>query len=258
MAGISNIVQGKNCIFKCNIGNGHAIVVCAKSFTISIDTEIKETTSRGSGIYREFDYKSLAWKISLGTILKVVDEDGDPTAFDLAYIQQNFIELPVQAIFQDNNSQVKQFSGMCIVAGTTLGAQAGQLGDGSFELQGSGEYTIAGVSGNACENSILTATLNGGAPFSDGADFIIGNTTDVVITIETLASDIATVSRFDYEVDSAGRNSTFTDGSVPATLGTIPSGSMTTGSHVIKIWPICDNGFEGEVFTINIVKQGPI
>lgn len=257
MAGITNIVQGKNCIFRVNVGNGHAVIMCAKSFTVAVDTEIKETTSRGSGIYREFDYKSLAWKVSLTTILKVVDEDGDPTAFDLMYYQQQFLELPIQAVFQDNNSQVRQFSGTCIVAGSSLGAQAGQLADGNFELQGTGAYQITNLSGDACDNSITAITINGGSDLEDGDNIIIGNTADVSITITELANMIATVSRYDYELDDNGRNSAFGDGSIPFTLPTIDDTTISVGSHVLKIWPICDNGFDGTMFTINLTKQTP-
>lgn len=256
MAGVSNIVQGKNCIFRVNIGSGFATFACTKGFTLVLDTETKETTSRGSGIFREYDYKSIGWRLSFQSIIKVEDEDLDPVAFDITSYQLNFLELPIQGVFQDNQSKTKQFAGICIVQNSTLAAMAGQLADGSFELLGSGAIEIASVSGDACDNSITQASVNGFA-INSGEAVIITAAANLTLGVNTLSNMIVTVSRFDYEIDSSGRNSHFTDGSLPATFPTILSSAITTGSHVVKIWPICDNGFDGPQFTINLTKMSP-
>lgn len=258
MAGTTGIIHGKRCFFQVNIGNGYQTVMCAKSFTITFETELKETTSRGSGIYKEFDYKSLSHRISLATLLKVVDLDGDPITFDLANYQKNFLELPYKAVFTDPDDNVKQVRGMLIIQNTGLNVMSGQLADGTVEFQGTGEYFIEDAAADACNNSISGVTFNGN-PVADGDSLIITNSANVDIVITSLADAGIDVPRYDYELDSAGRNSAFNGSlALPFAFPTILASSITTGNHVLKIWPVCGNGFDGQVFTINILKQGPI
>lgn len=257
MAGVSTLVQGKNCVFQVNFGDGYKPVVCAKGFTVSIDTELKETTSRGSGVHKEYDYKSLSYSVNLTGLVKVIDLDGDVIFFDLAFYQKNFLELPWKALFTDPNGTIKSMRGLGIVRSSVFTASAAQLADTTVDIQGTGEYFIEDDLATVCINDIATLKLNG-VSVAPGSGLIIGNTTDLAISIQSLVNASPEIFRYDYEFDSAGRNSAFSSGDLPFDITTIEMSGYAPGTYVLNIWPVCDNGFDGTPFTVNITKQSPI
>ncbi len=258
MAGTTGIVQGKNCLFEVNLGAGYKPVVCAKGFTANFQTEIKETTSRGSGAFKEFDYKAISYNITLTGLIKVVELDGDPIFFDLEFFQRSFIELPYRAKFINDAGNMKQIQGVVIVQNTNFNAQAGQLADTTAELLGTGSYNITDGVDNTCSNSIETAEINEIEVENGESGLIIGNTADLEVVITALADPDNSIYRFDYWLDSNDRNSEFTGGEIPVQIATIVSGSMTVGSHTLHIVPVCENGYDGTEFIVNFTKSSPI
>src|SRR6185436_11640854 len=142
MGSTTGIVQGRDCIFQVNIGAGFVPLVCSKSFAVTVETEMKETTTVGNGVWRAFDYKSLSYSISLNGAVKVVDDDADAIYFDLLFYQMNFLELPFRAIFTDPANTVKVMRGTAIVPRSVFNASPGQLADSVVDLQGSGEMFV--------------------------------------------------------------------------------------------------------------------
>lgn len=255
MAGTTGIVQGKNCVFQVNFGEGYKTLVCAKSFGVTISTTLKEITSRGSGVHEEYDYDSLSYKISLSGLIKAVDLNDDPIFFDLAQYQKGFLPLEYKAIFTDNNSVVKQIRGTAIVQTSAFNASAGQLADTTVELQGSGEYFIESDSGGGCSNSILEIQINDLDPMEEGATVAFTYEADLTITIISLNNPALEIFKYDWEIDSNGRNSVYTDGSLPYTFPTFDMDSVTVGTHVLTIYPVCtDSGIDGSSFTVNIIR----
>lgn len=258
MAGTTGIVQGKNCVFQVNFGEGYKTLVCAKSFGVTITTTLKETTSRGSGVHEEYDYDSLSYRISLSGLIKAVDLDDDPIFFDLADYQKGFLPVEFRAIFTDNNAVVKRFRGTAIIQTSAFNASAGQLADSTVDMQGTGEYFIDNDSGGGCTNSVSSIVLNG-LTLSNGANVVITYAADLNITIISLANDEVEIFKYDWEIDSNGRNSVYTDGSLPYTFPTFDMDDITVGDHVLTIYPVCtDTGIDGGTFTVNIHRNGEI
>jgi hypothetical protein len=251
MAGVADIVQGKNCLFQVNFGDGYQSVVCAKGFTVTFDTELKETTSRGSGVHKEYDYKSLSGSINLTGLIKVADNDGNAIFFDLAFYQKNFIEVPFKALFEDNFGVIKSIRGLGIIRSSAFTASAAQLADSSVDIQISGEYHIESDTALGCSNTI-TQILIDGSPHTPGASLIlVGAGTNINLGINTLANPALEIFRYDYEVNSSGRNSAWSSGALPFDIGEVV---IPMGASTLTIYPVCDNGFDGTPYILSITK----
>jgi len=144
---MASVVKGKDCYFKINITGGLKLVLCSKSFTLSTVTEEVEVTtiSDGSdpeeGFWRDFDYHSLGYTITLEGILKNTDSTDD-TAWELNTAQRMFYEVPFTMYFVDAESNAKTIEGTAIVKSSTFGATSNAFVSTSIEFIGKGKYTI--------------------------------------------------------------------------------------------------------------------
>jgi hypothetical protein len=135
------VIQANDCIFAIDLGAGYVPVLCAKSFTVNVVTDEKEITTVGDGLYKDFDYKILSYTLNINGALKI--QDGiNPAVFDFLDFQKNFIEVPFRILFE-LGAQLKRFEGRAIVKTTNLLANSGQIAEGTVDLIGKGEFTLA-------------------------------------------------------------------------------------------------------------------
>lgn len=138
-------IQGKNCVFQLKIGDDYFTVVCAKSFTFNPITDMKETTTVGSGFWKEFRPRKLSYTISFNGMHQVeslASQEKIKTMFDY---QIGFIPLPYRMIYTDNSSNIMAVEGWVYVTSTLLDASPVNLVNGTVEMQGNGPITVSDV-----------------------------------------------------------------------------------------------------------------
>lgn len=156
------LIQSNDCLFQVKIGDEYVSVICAKSFTVTIETEEKEITTVGDGAYKSYDYKVLSYKCSLNGAMRIPD-GVTTTAFDWVWYQQGFYEVPFRAAWIDPSGQVRTFKGNGIVKSNNLVATASQLADATVDILGTGAFEI----GSALEEFVtlnIIVTGNDSAP----------------------------------------------------------------------------------------------
>lgn len=135
-------IQGLNCVFQIKIGDDYFTVVCAKSFTFNPITDMKETTTVGSGFWKEFRPRKLSYTITFNGMLQVaslITQEKIKTMFDY---QIQFLSLPYRMIYTDNSGNVMVVDGTAYITSTLLDASPVNLVNGTIELQGNGPIEI--------------------------------------------------------------------------------------------------------------------
>lgn len=135
-------IQGLNCVFQLKIGDEYFTVVCAKSFTFNPVTDMKETTTVGSGFWKEFRPRKLSYTITFNGMFQVVSlvtQEKIKTMFDY---QIQFLPLSYRMIYTDNSGNVMVVNGTSYVTSTLLDASPVNLVNGTVELQGTGPIEI--------------------------------------------------------------------------------------------------------------------
>lgn len=138
-------IQGKNCLFQLKIGDDYFTVVCAKSFTFNPVTDMKETTTVGSGFWKEFRPRKLSYTITFNGMVQVeslVTQEKIKTMFDY---QIQFLPLNYRMIYTDNSGNVMVVEGTVYVTSNLFDASPVNLVNGTTELQGNGAITISDV-----------------------------------------------------------------------------------------------------------------
>lgn len=134
------LIQSNKCLFQIKVGNDYLTVMCLKGFTVGFTTTEKETTTPIDGKYKDFDYKQLSYRASLDGVL--YRETSGNTIFDFVQAQNNFLEVPFRAVYEDEAGNVKVFTGIAIVMDSNIETSAGNVGAGTVELLGKGLYLI--------------------------------------------------------------------------------------------------------------------
>lgn len=135
-------IQGKNCLFQLKIGDEYLTVVCAKSFTFNPVTDMKETTTVGSGFWKEFRPRKLSYTITFNGMLQVISlitQEKIKTMFDY---QIQFLPLVYRMLYYDNSGNVMNVNGTVYVTSNLFDASPVNLVNGTTEMQGTGAIEI--------------------------------------------------------------------------------------------------------------------
>lgn len=135
-------IQGKNCVFQVKIGDDYKTVVCAKSFTFNMITDMKETTTVGSGFFKEFRPRKHSYTITFNGMLQVASLNTQEVAKTLFTYQLQFLPLEYQIIYEDNSSNVMVVRGTAYVNNSLFDASPVNLVNATQELQGSGAIEV--------------------------------------------------------------------------------------------------------------------
>lgn len=135
-------IQGINCVFQIKIGSDYKTVVCAKSFTLDTVTDMKETTTVGSGFWKEFRPRKLSYTITFNGMLQVASLNTQEIAKTLFTYQRQFLPLEYQILYTDNSSNLMVVRGTVYVSSSLFDASPVNLVNATQELQGSGDIVV--------------------------------------------------------------------------------------------------------------------
>jgi hypothetical protein len=138
-------IQGINCVFQLKIGDDYKTAVCAKSFTFNPVTDMKETTTVGSGFWKEFRPRKLSYTITFNGMYQVESLSSQEKIKTMFDYQIGFLPLPYRIIYTDNSGNVMVVEGWVYVTSTLLDASPANLVNGTIELQGNGMPVISDV-----------------------------------------------------------------------------------------------------------------
>jgi hypothetical protein len=236
-------ILGRDVIIQFYKGGSFFNYGCATEVEGQFSMETKSVKTVGDGVWKRVKGQSLALQIELSGVLQ--DSSSIPVAFDLLDYFKNMTDIRYRLLFYDNIGLKKVIEGFALPINVNLGGGSDGHGTGSITLVGNGDpdniYTPPNPNNPpaTCQAEIETAHTA-----------IVGPPNRRYLYIDTMVSGSATISRWDYTIDGGGTQTKFTDGSIP-TNWILPL-SLNTGSHTIIITPICDNGFDGTPFTLNI------
>jgi hypothetical protein len=138
-------IQGKNCVFQLKIDDIYKTVVCAKSFTFNPVTDMKETTTVGSGFWKEFRPRKLSYTITFNGMLQIKSDISQEHIKTMLDYQIGFLPLPYRIIYTDNSGNVMVVDGWVYVTSSLFDASPVNLVNGTVELQGNGSIDISDV-----------------------------------------------------------------------------------------------------------------
>lgn len=215
------MIKSNDCILTFALdGENYLPVFCGTGFSLSVNTEIIETTTKGDGQYQDFDYNSLGYTLSITGLGKL----DTYSTFDVLYAQRTYLDVPFKLIFEEG-ANVRVIEGTLIVMSTDLTASADNHLEYSHEFKGRGPYELRSTL-EPCYTSV------GGAYILITSNMPTSSDTRVIITGTT--GDWAS---FNYVLDGGSVVN------VPDNDFLI--GVLSAGSHSITITPVCENGVPG-------------
>lgn len=228
-------IQGKNAVIEFltavdEDGEGvYKTFACASTLNYRMATDLVETTTETSGIWKDYEGQANGYEIDLGGLIPY----GDPDAFtvwDLLEVQKQMVGIEYAITFTDNNGGVlKQIFGLAMVRDSNLTSEATGFVNSSFTMVGKGEPQIGIVP--TCDKEITSYEVT-----RDALGF------GYHVKIFTLNS--GSVPQYQYRLDGGAIQTSFDTG-WPINVGMY-------GDHVLEIWPVCENGARGVKTTENI------
>lgn len=230
-------ILGKDVVIQFDRGSNFGTYFCATDVEISFQMQTKETKTIGDGYHKRKRGQSQSATISLSGVVTI--STLFTTSFTLLDYFDNMVDIPFRIIFTDEQFDTKVIEGMALPTDITLSGGSEGHANGSITLDVNGPLDIRDTV-NPCGLSISTVTYAG--------QLAIVNFT---ITMN-LGSQEAV--RFDYTMDGGGVQTIFTlEGLVKNAVISVP-GAMGS-SHQLRIWPVCTNGYDGPVYTLNFTKH---
>lgn len=218
-------VQSKNVIFRAVKLGDYRVWGCAQTMRLSVDTEIKETSTPTTGRNRTFSAVGLReWSVSLGGVLILRDQSVVKN-YALETISDDAMDngYDITITFTDDEGFINVFTGSVLVPHTDILKESGSLAKFNIEFKGNGEYTILPV-----DDTEVIGTLVA----SDSYVVSGGKITDARWD-GLSASNIKEVCREGTEQLSMGLPYTFDE---PTTSITPDPGTTMDGQRVFVLW----------------------
>lgn len=215
---ITGTINGKDVLFMIKKGAVYVPFVCAKDMSLEQTAALVPVTTVGDGPWDKFDYQSLAYTISLSNVIRFSDAT-DFSSFDLMEHQAAFAKIDFKAVYEDQEDvNVKTIKGRCLIEHSLLSGNMGQAALSDFTLRGDGAPAIIN-----CDTAITGITIFG---------FPSASTRNVTVTYS------GDVESFVYSVDDGPEE--YSDDETFTLTG------FGSGSHTLKVWPVCANGMRGD------------
>lgn len=232
------LIQGSDCVIQFYVDTDYEGFVCATSFTLTTNTEVIETTTKGTGQWRAFKPNALTYSLSIAGLAKI--DDTSSTAFDLLEAQKGFTEVPFRIIFTDKEGTDKILEGTAIVLTTTFTANPSDYLNNTIEMQGTGEYFIKDTI-EGCDTFIPNTLLN-----VQIRQYPLGSsgTTTVYVEIGNITGDW---QKINYSIDGGSKYSVYQKDFLIENL--------ELGEHTISIIPVCPNGIEGTPYNTSFTMS---
>jgi len=218
-------VQSKNVIFRASKLGDYRVWGCAQTMRLTVNTDIKETSTPVTGRDRTFASVGLReWSVNLGGVLILRDESVVKNyAFETISddVMDNGYDITIT--FTDDGGFINVFTGSVLVPQSDFFKENGSISKWSVEFKGTGGYTILPVDDTTVIGTLVTSdsyTVAGG---------VIQNNDWIGLG----ASNIIEVCREGTEQLSMGLVYSFNSGT-----GTITPDPSTTidGQRMFVIW----------------------
>lgn len=169
-------VQGKNVIIKALKLGDYRLFACAQSLRLTVETELKETSTTSTGPFKTFSPVGLSeWNVTLGGVLFLRDQSTTKN-FALESITEQVRNngYDITITFTDDEGYVQVFSGSVFIPLTDIFKETGSLAKFNIEFKGSGAFTIdvTPPSPNTPPRMRYVYTATGGETFFSNASLI--------------------------------------------------------------------------------------
>lgn len=209
---------------------------CASDVEVSFKLETKSVKTIGDGNHRKPRGQVIGHQISTGALIKF-DDETYPHSFDLLAYLIAMTPIEYRLVFTtEDSSQLRKIEGLALPTEVTLGGGSEGFAYGNVTLAGDGAPLVIDVLDTGCS-----------AEITDGEMVVIGANNGFQINSLTGGP----ITRYDWSVNGGGRSAAFVDGTLPDqfTLGSLwPTGTALL--NTLTVWPICENGYDGEPFEI--------
>jgi hypothetical protein len=140
-------VQARNVIFRAVKLGDYRVWGCAQSMRLTVNTDIKETSTPVTGRNRTFSSVGLReWTITLGGVLILRDESVVKN-YALETISDDIMDngYDITITYTDDDGYIVVFTGSVLVPQTDIFKDNGSLSKFNIEFKGTGEYTVEPV-----------------------------------------------------------------------------------------------------------------
>jgi hypothetical protein len=212
---------------------------CATDVEIDFTMETKSVKTIGDGTWSKDRGQKKSYQINISGLIKF-DDEAYPHSFDLYGYYDAMTSIEYRMVFTtEDSSQLRKIEGLALPTNVTMGGGSEGFAYGNVVLKGDGAPEITDAI-SSCE-----------AEITDGEMVLISGENGFKVN----ALNNGPVTRYDYSIDGGGRQTAFVDGTLPDQFS-IGNGIGATGSeHDLTVWPICDDGFDGEPFEITFENQ---
>lgn len=232
-------VTGKDVILEIKKNDLWYPYACAISVRIHFTSERKSVKTIGDGVWRKTRMQSKAYDINLTGLIKF-DDDTVPHAIDLYDYYDNMVPVEYRMTFTDSDENVRVYTGLATPVDLDMGGGSEGFADNTALLEGYGA-PIKSSAISSCTAEITAATL-----------VLVSGENALRVT----ALNGGPVTRYEYAFDGdlENRTTAFVDGTLPDDIvfGNAPGGGV--GDHTLTVWPICEDGNDGEPFEIEFTN----
>lgn len=141
---MADVVRGKNIVLTAIKDSEYRPFACATDLTLTVNTELLETSTATTGPYRTFRPVGLSdWDVELGGVLFLRD-----LAVTKNYALESIIQqiredgYDIKITFTDEGGFVKTFSGFVFIPTTVISKNSASNGRWNIRFQGSGEFEL--------------------------------------------------------------------------------------------------------------------
>lgn len=175
---MADVVLGKDYLLTVAISNVYYPFACVQEVGLNVSTEMVNTTTADSGIYRTRIPRLSEWSISLSGVHILRDTTTTKMfALDLITEQVRKTGLDIKLLWTDTGAYTRTIAGHVFISSTDFRGIAGQIGKFNAEFPGSGTLTINGIV------TINPSTVNTYDGYAVGNETVITNAILIARTI---------------------------------------------------------------------------
>lgn len=150
-------IKGRNAILQTNYFGTFQDLVCVKSWSINVSADLKEITTDGSGLAKDFDYDRYGYTLTASGLVQILDGDGLPTFIDMLEVLIGFLELGFRLVFVDDNANSCVIKGILIINNQSLDSTPVRLLNSTLSATGKGDLGIF----KPDETTVISFEING-------------------------------------------------------------------------------------------------
>lgn len=161
-----SVIKGENAILYWKVDGFYRPIACMESCNVTTNTELSETSTVQTGIYRTYRGNRNTWTVSAQGLCSF---DTNHPHVKLRLLQQSMTAVPISFTATDDNDITETFSGNVLITTLPTDSAAGDFYTYSIEAVGTGEYIISDIPidpNECCQDAWEYYTANGTENFS--------------------------------------------------------------------------------------------